>query len=350
VNELTTPNTTVDNDIVVAVFVSMGDDFEVFNPASGLLDDYTFADPATPPPLAPLKNAPALQQSPQSVMEVIDYPPEEILEPQTGMNEEEVDHTPMEDMPEHQESTICLSECKKMDALGAVYYGDPIVSLRQILKRYVFHNALTATSTNGWHNWTMPNYPVYRGADVDGIHISVNGRYNYVHNVPITWFTPAYVCRKGSVRWKYIRDTVASASVMVVNRFASASAPGYSFFPLGTATTISGRSRDVYFNMYSCWTGGAFTSCDMKPSLSVTFPHQTSTRFNHAKSRALNATTRSEQLQPQFHNVLVKGAGSGVNWPVIYGLVAAGDDYTLSFYTGPPVVFRRDRRTDPNPA
>jgi hypothetical protein len=35
VNELTTPNSTIDNNIEINVFVSMGDDFEVFVP-----DDY----------------------------------------------------------------------------------------------------------------------------------------------------------------------------------------------------------------------------------------------------------------------------------------------------------------------
>lgn len=39
VNELTTPNVTPDNDISVNVFVSMGDDFEVFNPDSESIED-----------------------------------------------------------------------------------------------------------------------------------------------------------------------------------------------------------------------------------------------------------------------------------------------------------------------
>jgi hypothetical protein len=363
-NELTTPNTVADNDLIVAVYVSAGDDFEVFNPASGLLDDYVFAEPGVTPPALRINSGPSpTGEDPEKLLqEVGDIESslaEEIIgdsfekfaekmKPQSGPPLDDILPTPDGDIPEHQDSTVCLADCTQMDAMGAVFYGDPIVSLRQILKRYVFQNALCGSNTNAYHNWTVPNYPAYRGEDPNGLHLISGGRYNFVHNVPITWFTPCFICRKGSVRWKYIREVMANGALMTINRFALASTPGYQVFPIVTTTlTVSGRSRETYHNLYSCWTGGAFTASDMKPTLSVTFPHHTSTRFCYGKSRSVNATARLDQLQNQFHNVMVRGTGGTGSPPTVYGLVAAGDDYTLSFYCSPPIVYRRDRRTDP---
>jgi len=369
-NDLTTPNTTVDNDMVVAVYVSAGDDYELFNPASGQLDDYVFTNPNPTP--APSANANANLVSPANIgadkqlqpttskkpppdVETLILSQEEItqlldeMQPQTGPPADDLISTPVEDMPEHQESTVCLADCTQMDAMGAVFYGDPIVSLRQILKRYTFSNAYCGNQGNGYHNWTVPNYPTYRGQDDYGLNTSTVGRYNYTHTSALTWFTPGFVCRKGSIRWKFIREQMTGGNLMIVNRFALASLPGYQYFPISTATSpISARSREVFHNIYSCWTGAAFTACDMKPSLSVTFPHQTATRFCFGKAKSTNDNTRLDLTQNQFHNIMVRGSGAGTATPpCVYGLVAAGDDYTLSFYTGPPVVWFQERRVDP---
>lgn len=113
-NELTTPNSTVNNDITINVFVSMGDDFEVFVPTEDF-GYYTFAPQMSEP---------------------------FVLEPQSSKPEVTPDSfSTQQDEPEHTEAVSIGPTISSLDKINTVFTGESIKSFRQMLKRYSLHTS-----------------------------------------------------------------------------------------------------------------------------------------------------------------------------------------------------------------
>jgi len=109
VNELTTPNSIVTNDIEVNVFVSMGDDFEVFVP-SDQFQKYV-------------------------------YKPQMGMLPQAGEIVPESENTTEPSAP-LQDSTVKLGPTlQDGELINKVYTGECITTFRQMLKRYNLHTS-----------------------------------------------------------------------------------------------------------------------------------------------------------------------------------------------------------------
>jgi len=170
-NELTVPNSVANNDIQINVFVSAGDDFQVFVP-----DDYYQYMTLTP-------------QSGEVDMGVADA-------------------NPLDSEPMHTESEVQDLNGQQIitDKLNLVYTGEKITSFRTMLKRYNLHTTVAADS--GFSqiiSMGMNSYPYLRG-DVNGaIHTtSTLAPYNYCNTVLIHWITMAFAGWRGSIRWKVL--------------------------------------------------------------------------------------------------------------------------------------------------
>jgi hypothetical protein len=103
-NELTTPNTTINNDVSIHMFVSAGPDFQLASPRTDIGSPRFF-------------------------------------------NQDTV--TPQSDSQDHLFTSQCANVIMSTGAkpiasgdLNKIYFGENIVSLRQILKRYMFHENL----------------------------------------------------------------------------------------------------------------------------------------------------------------------------------------------------------------
>jgi hypothetical protein len=123
VNDLTVPNSTANNDIEVNVFVSAGDDFEVFDPDSRDIEDLVWFRPQMGEVFSP------------QMAEVAGQP----------MNQPDADFTKREDEPmKDQPSQVMAPTLSDQDHTICVYYGDPVTSFRQCLKRYNYHSAVSS--------------------------------------------------------------------------------------------------------------------------------------------------------------------------------------------------------------
>jgi hypothetical protein len=317
VNDLTTPSATLD-DVTVLVSVSAGDDFEVVNPNTNV-EDVTFWQP-------------------QSVLE----------EQSADMEVADADFTTEETAPVSSNTETNLAiDINMQNNAQKIYFGDPVTSIRQILKRYYYYRPYVTTqtfSTLGRALWNLPDFPMYRGyatgtlAAIDNAATPVDPTpYNFGATTLINWFTPAFLCRRGGLRHKYIfYSTDETDGIMYVARFAEPLGYSKSAGDVVNATSpslaISNAQNAVpYFS-----SGGVHTTqTNFNPTLEVELPFFTNYRFFPARTLNFNSTTSEFN---KFHS-LAYPIGSTAAATHVQDFVSVGEDFSLSFFQAVPRFF-----------
>lgn len=345
VNELTVPNSTVNNDIAVNVFISAGDDFEVFDPNSRIIEDMVWARPV---------NASALANSRE----------EEIFTPQMDMNQPDSDLTKREDEPMKQQSSVTMAPIlSDKDHTSCVYYGDPITSFRQCLKRYNYHSAVTNISSPSAGNagpvlinLRNSNFPYYRGYMPGAVHTTsvptAGTPYNYCKMTLLNYLTPAFTGRRGGLRWKYFQtqssiDThTRGANLMMVTRDAEPES-GYiqleTFLKVGTFAP-NDRIRLLETVIPHSWDGAVATSTMHNPVVEAELPYYTNVRFSPAKQADM---TSSAGVWRKYHWLTAVADTRDSDLFAIHCFVSVAEDFNLAFFTGAPVAYRVPQDSEP---
>lgn len=316
VNELTSAYSA--DTIGVNVFVSMGDDYEVYEPTSDYIGDMVFFPTPEPPPLAPQMGEP-LDATPQenapmgAMMDVVKGP--------------SLDFNDMTDM---------------------VYYGDPIVSFRQCLKRYCYSMSWVPESVaNSYYRVVTPTFPAYRGYAPGAMFITAMFQpYNYTKMTLLNWVTPAYVCRRGGIRWKYLRTGASTDDVMYTSRHSDGGTAAYTWTTRSDmGPSLDFRTRQATMAMLSTWDGVTITPSQHNNVLEAEYPWYHNVRFGHARDSSPNTPTFPLPLQ----NHSVCGTWSLVinSSPVIHSYVATAEDFNLAFFVGCPVTYHQPHAFDP---
>jgi hypothetical protein len=322
-NRLTVPNSSVNNNIQVNVFVSACDDFEVANPTSSFIDDYSWE----PTP------APALN---------------EILENQSGtMTSADQEDTKEPSAPVSSTvETRMAAKPDPTDGLNVICFGEKISSFRQMIKRYSLHTLFTNTATTGPSiiTRTTGDFPFYRGYVPGGaaVHIEPVGgnAYNYARMTLLNYLTPAYVARRGGIRYKTVwLNQLAlgnvNQSLHTVERTTDAT--GYSltneqFFMLnGDQSELAGQVRK-WGHGYS---GMAAQPVLQNPVLEYELPYNRNRRFYNAKAVNMSFGTNGNQ----YHTYKHLSNPSTTEQPVYADYVAGAEDFSLFFFTGAPVLY-----------
>merc|ERR1712066_693779 len=257
--------------------------------------------------------------------------------------------------------------------LYAVNSGDPICSIRALMKRYCFYtNYPLAGITNmrtieggasplniptaAEHVLSLPDQPVpisldgygnmyIVGALVNGVETKGQGVW-MVKTVPMTYFSLGYLCRRGGVRWKYsapslqahdstwstinVGDNGFDQTLSVV-RGSKKTIPSITVHAAATTGDIlrSGGAPlalKSFESTYSGMNGMMATPVPNNPVLEVELPFYTYKRFAAARTTK-SWINKSTGIASQSLSGLLKS------------YVAAADDYSLSFYLGPPVLY-----------
>lgn len=302
-NSLSTPNSTIANDISINVYVSMCE------------DDCEFAVPDDTD-LTTMVNSYAF--TPQSdTMEL-------------GMD----DNAPNTEMP-----TDCLAACSPSDDKYLVYYGERITSFRQMLKRYCFHSSYVMTTTGATTSYfdviRAPDFPSYRGYALGNMHVTNGGtfKYNYVQNSLLHYLTPAFVCVRGSLRSKYkLRSTVPNGSTsMLIER-------GYTGNPSApTSTATIDTSQGLYASgvinlVTSGYDGMAVTVPEKQPVIEVEFPYYKNVRFDYAKD--VRGAPFVSSVAENGHRIVINSYNSGSRYLDRY--ISVGEDFSLHLFQGAP--------------
>jgi hypothetical protein len=329
VNELTTPNSTINNDIQINVFVSAGDDFEVFVPS----DDF----------------------------QKFTFKPQSGLEPQSGMEENngESEGVPA---PQTLSSDILGTGVQSTELVNKVFVGEAITSFRPLLKRYNRWRrertcASFTTPTYSRITTLKNNFPFYRGNVPGAVDRRVGDiPYNYVNKVLLHWVCAAFSGWRGSIRYKMVFDKINKsntndhiASQIYISRQTEQvpSQPSYSR-SIGAETAYASDnecSRRILANMtLQTGTEGMLYATDtINPTVEFEVPYQTPFRFTPGK--ILNYTDGSKRTFTPSWAMEARIYGnpqSGVDYHV-----AAGEDFQTYFFTGLPRVYLESIPPDP---
>lgn len=337
VNDLTIPNSIANNNIEVNVFVSGGDDMEFVNPDSDFIQDtsYFFLDD-------PAEGQESLL-APQSC--------ESLLDPQADETSPDSTLTVDESEPMKMVATDHMAaKITDTDNTQLVFFGDPVNSFRQCLKRYNYHTYIPKTV--GGYSWMIlrnSDFPAYRGHAPGAVNVTALGEeYNYCKTTLANYLTPAYTCVRGGMRWKYMRDggtNTSNENFFQLTRKAEDN-DGYLLYEESALTnTIGNAAQRISQNtrlIPHTWDGATVTSVSNNPVLEGEIPFQTSRRFFPSKSA--DKTVRDFNT---YHTLTSMWNSGGSTAPGIHSYVSVAEDFNLGFFTGAPVLYIRDQSNDP---
>jgi hypothetical protein len=320
VNTLTSPG--IASDIEIIVSVSAGSDFEVFGPRDTFLKGMLLTTPIAP----------------------------ELL----NEGVEEVGKTPETDEPVGSPDAMGLTTSSQDYAkLNKIFYGESIKSVATLLKRYTLHSSWgpgpTVTPRVVSYRRTTSIFPFNRGTVPGAVHSSSLTPYNYCYTTPLNYFSWGYVAWRGSLSWKmgcmtnvvYGESTTGKGTLSV---FRNSDPPltSYSLSEenLSADSTDSINARRIIGSQtQSGWEGTSITTNDQYPFIETEFPYYTNKRFMHCriKDRTSLIDTTLEGLDGKTGNLRCYSDSQNVTSVDEY--VAAGDDFRLYFYIGPPTLY-----------
>lgn len=304
VNELTAP--AVDpTDVTIIVSSSAGDDIEFAVPTQRTLASYSYFP--TPP----------LTVQSGEVGEMCDDCPGQA---------EELDSYSIPSQPNH---------------LFDVYMGEKIVSFRSLIKRYTRHytysvalGAVTARYFRVFH----PNYPLYYGPSPTGIHTFNDVPWNICHTSFLTWLAPAFQAIRGGIRYKLLRltDSKFDEDALSVNRTTTENATftlSTDVFNITNQTDIAAVGRVAEPSMIA---GASINTCDNGTTLEYELPYYSQYRFTGTKNITSSVNTIG---YGQFCHTLTGRIKNGAVYQFHTLCYAGGEDLSLYFYTGPPILY-----------
>lgn len=296
-NELTSPNSTVNNSVQVNVFVSACDDIEYAVPSGDLVNTLTYS-----------------------------------------LQSDEKDIVPDENAPDINDTDLGVLSCNPVDHTNDVFFGESIRSFRTLLKRYTYLHSILCP-TPGTNRWAMnlKDFPYYRGRWANGINTdSTAAKANFVNTILLTYLTPAFLGVRGSVRWKnaYASDQDNSLMYSIVTRlntifaFTNVSVP---------YVTTSGDKfvADRVNGIDSLFNGADVTYNKAQPVLEYELPYYSRYRFMAAKDPSSTSFAPSV-VNNLTHQLQIGNTSTALSYVDRY--VSVGEDFQLFLYQGPPPI------------
>lgn len=349
------------NDVEIMVYVSAGDDFELQVPSIGLIGRLNTFSPLA---IDPLPNPDPFSR------DIFRTLPNEKLTPTPEVSQEQsgemlvpgVGDVPNVDVAADYVLKDSSSAPVLVDKLAHIHFGERVVSIRQLLKRYCNHTVLvppTMSNTLCNARWRMNDFPCYPGSENPGLYGTLSGAWNYASPANfLNYFTPAFLMRRGSIRSKYVLYDFAHEATgkpTVVNFMVSRSTDtGYSqsLTPYNTSPLDANFAHPLLYASHLHGLAGAeIAILPLKNTVEVETPYYSAQRWLFAQERAINkgfndpnGSATDLLRQQSFHTVSVDmdaryGDSEAENTLFIRRYTSAGDDYSLHYYAFPPKLF-----------
>jgi len=325
-NDLTVPNSEINNDIEINCFVSCGEDMEFANPSDEAFPSFVW----TPTPPAVLE-----AQSGEEPLVAPDH--DETEDPSRPVNSEP-------DMKVAGDSDMS-------NPMAMICFGENITSIRSLFKRfslYSFYAAPIATATRTIvYRRRMMNFPLYRGYNTAGIHDGPLGKYNYVNATLINWFAPCFQGWRGGLRRKFQMiqaSTPGGSSLQPHMSVTRKAAPGFGYLETAQPIFLTESDPDLIAreigNFPLGFAGTQPTPAGRNPVLETEIPYHSNYRFHPTRELAPNGTLSvqfegTHELRALDRQTVAEGG------PAFVEYVAAGDDFSMFFYTNVPVCYYR---------
>lgn len=314
-NKLSAP--TIGATIDILVYAYAGEDFEVFEPTTRNLNHLS-------------------QFTPQSGSEDV--------------------HPNMD----HQIETICHSA--EAPQLSIIHHGDPVISFRQLLKRYELHR-VTVTALNDYAlvSHIRSDFPIYRG-NAPGAQEIQNPSltpadtrlWNAVKLTTLNYITPAFVCRRGGMRHLISHPLRRPGwggpmNIVKYSRSAFYSAETNFVLPLIDHTTPANAStiaREILRNISAInGTGQVLHAMDKDAQVAYEIPYSSPLRFLSARK----ANYHQPEPNGDMHEITFYSRADASSRDFLAHYVAVAEDFQLSHYVGPPVLWVQQSFTEVPP-
>jgi len=325
VNDLTSPDSLIDNDIQINVFVSMLEDFEVAGPTSKWVKNLkTYL----PPELAPQGDFGVVPTDPMTIAMM------------------------------GQESTID-------DTMNRIYFGEAIASFRTLLKRYCLHEIMSIENNDfSFPDWlialkmTRNSFPHETGyvADSNGYGIATStpfvSEFVMGYTPLVSYLTSAFMGWRGSMR--YMWDASFNMDYIIsdengfptTNSFTVTRLPTDKDYGISDSIAPFGSGTGKFSNISNMLKGAEdATGLDgisrwhtrVNPFHTFEVPYYSNQRFTVARKHTkftADGTEQKYQVAGQFP----MGVSSFSPY-VFQSYVAAGEDFNPMFFIGAPIMY-----------
>jgi hypothetical protein len=312
-NTLTSPSSSAGQTVDLNLFVSAGEDIEVAVPTD------------------------------EHIQELTPYLPFEDYVPQSGVEAVQADEDTTEQPSAPVQDTILETlgnELDDSDMSTLVYHGESITSFRSVLKRYAYTGIISMGSVATYRRVEqylkhMPPCPGTTANAVWG-----NQTVNFCKMTPLAYVSSAFKAQRGGVRWKanllrasgsLTTGTAVTFARLVPNTDLVSVANGLVAEVIvfnGTGAT----SPEFYGTTWSpTWSGYYQTPTENAPNCEIEIPYQTQRRFWEPK----DMTSAVQESDRPWAVGAIGSSGTGGNGAMMF--CAGGEDFSLHYYTGPPV-------------
>ncbi len=317
VNELATPSVTPAN-IKIQVWVAAGDDFAVAVPSSNLRKLSIFQQQAEmSPPDGQLASDSDNSNNPVGGGEIETY----------GTT----------DAPLMQDENQYL-----------VYQGERIVSFKDLLRRYQYSNSyFPATQGTGfrYYNLYCSGMPAYRGWDPNGFDLAVdstaaNSKFNFSSETLLNYLSPAFVCRRGSLRHKWIvgglRATTGDSLLTITRSPVANGLPWFEGFRSLDSAIHGDRRKQLLGMGRATLNGSSIVPTRLNNAAEIEIPYYTiGQRFTPARHVSVITEGDNQQIEVAYE----VGTGSAESNTRLEQWVSVGEDFTLGMFVGAPIMY-----------
>jgi hypothetical protein len=238
---------------------------------------------------------------------------------------------------------------KYSDNTFGMYFGESVLSTRALLQRYSFHFVATPLH-DGLNDIVIriPRRGIWRGPTSEanpGIAITnfapntaIGPRNeNFVYTTALQYWSSAFIGQRGSIRFKLV-STMQNPQGQYPIIFGSWQNTGNpsGFFTATTNTSYNNVDLFALGIASQLHYGAQLESAAHNGTCEIEVPFYTNRKFIH------NRTTREETEIPQalFTSNLTQTTPQDTNaYGGYYVFTAAGDDFTLLGYVGPPRIY-----------
>jgi len=262
------------------------------------------------------------------------------LTPQAGTFEEVETESKNAPVNEDAKETFALCQPLVSDA-DSVYFGETIVSLRQLMRRYSLWASLygVVNATRNIQVLQMPDFPAHRGYSAWGATAYVGpggaGNYNPSNTTIMHYLSFAYLAYRGGMRHKVM---LGNAGNTATGALIATRDPSVSSYPAIYARTVADISTSQFAfaqnrinNMLkTCQSGGHIVPTYLQSVVEVEFPMYTFNRFLSTRNLGIRGNYAADNFS---HTVTLTTAANTVA-PSYDVYIAGAEDSTFIGFQG----------------
>jgi hypothetical protein len=228
-----------------------------------------------------------------------------------------------------------------------VFFGESPKSIRELLRRYVLHRVdVRASSTNFSTKQLRINdkgLGLWPGWDPNGIDLESGSPCTITVPTFAQWFSPCYSGWRGSTRTKYLFGGNTDQKPVVTRAGYSAN-QRYTEFLADITDPVEATKRLTYATSPYTSGGSATTNRGINDTIEVEIPYYNGFRFSPARLPSGDFVNgcHSAYVETMLYKPASGAAELLDRAAVIRSWKSVGEDFTLFFFTGCPIIYQNE--------